>query len=404
MENKNTDLNEIFDELNLKFDEDPNDQSTDPLSKTQKVEMPEEKAQIPEEKPVKKEKPPKRPKKYRLLKSIIWVVVIVLISAGLALGILSVAMDVIGATTSRVTEVQVEIPKGASTEDIANILHDNGLIEHPLIFRVYSKLKKADGTYQYGVYTLDKSMGYAGLISQLQSVGAQAEQVEVTIKEGASIDEISALLEEKGVCSVDDFMTAMKTGRYNYAFIDDIPSESVYYLLEGYLYPETYMFYKGDEIDGVENAQIAINKMLAQLDSLLTDDMYAKAEEMGYSMHEIMTMASMVELESGSSAADMPKVAQVFYNRLADPSFLHLQSDPTSEYVSSRYDTYEIEGLPPGPLCSPSIAAIEAALEPDTSVTAFYFVTDTDMNFYYSDTLQEHEATIADLKSQGKWA
>ena len=116
-------------------------------------------------------------------------------------------------------------------------------------------------------------------------------------------------------------------------------------------------------------------------------------------------MASIVQLEAGAYPKQMPKVAQVFYNRIESPSFTPkmLQSDPTEKYPDSHYHTYSIEGLPPGPLDSPSLDAINAALSPDKSITAFYFVTDKNGGFYYSATLSEHQSVIASLKSKGLW-
>ena len=115
-------------------------------------------------------------------------------------------------------------------------------------------------------------------------------------------------------------------------------------------------------------------------------------------------MASIVELEASGYPDEMAKVAQVFYNRLNwtdEPNMLG--STPTSDYIDSRYDTNKYEGLPPGPLCSPSSDAINAALNPDTSVKECYFVTDKNMKFYYKNSLDEHNELIERLKSEGLW-
>ena len=141
----------------------------------------------------------------------------------------------------------------------------------------------------------------------------------------------------------------------------------------------------------------------------VTDEMYARAEEMGYTLNEILTMASIIQMEAGTRTEAMADVAAVFYNRLNSDEFATLGSSPTCYYGYSfrkddqRYDTYEIEGLPPGPLCSPGIAAINAALYPSEN-SYYYFVTDTDGKFYFHKTLSEQNATIARLKNEGKWA
>ena len=230
----------------------------------------------------------------------------------------------------------------------------------------------------------------------------------MTIPEGSDVDDIMALLEKNGVCSESEFKQAMRDGAYGQRFIESIPREKVYYLLEGYLYPDTYKFYLKNEDNGVKNAERAINKMLDELDSQLTDEMYAKADAMGYSMHEVLTMASIVELEASGYPDEMSKVAQVFYNRLNWDDAKFLGSTPTKEYPhgNGRYDTNAdtgYEGLPPGPLCSPSMDAIRASLYPDTTVEATYFVTDAKMKFYYTNSLSEHDALVRRLKDEGNW-
>ena len=155
---------------------------------------------------------------------------------------------------------------------------------------------------------------------------------------------------------------------------------------------------------------MVVEKMIKQTESKITDDMYKRAEELGYSMNEILTLASIVQMESGQSIEHMPSVAAVFYNRLDSKDFSTLGSSPTCYYGESfknddgRYDTYKAKGLPPGPLCSPGIDAIKAVLYPANDKEGFYyFVTDKDGNFYFHKTLAEQNATIAKLKQGDNW-
>ena len=136
-----------------------------------------------------------------------------------------------------------------------------------------------------------------------------------------------------------------------------------------------------------------------------TGEMKRQAEKRGYSVHEIMTMASIVEMEASASPTEMPKVAAVFYNRLSWDEPKYLGSSPTANYPygSGRYDTNTHEGLPPGPLCSPSLNAIKAALSPQANFNYTYFVTDKDMKFYYTSSYSEHSNIIAKLRREGKW-
>ena len=140
------------------------------------------------------------------------------------------------------------------------------------------------------------------------------------------------------------------------------------------------------------------------------DIMIANAEKMGYSIHEMLTLASIIQLESGIDTKEMPNVSAVFHNRLKAPgSFPKLGSSPTIYYDKTmngdgRYDTQNVaDGLPPGPVCSSGEAAIKAAFLPTENFSYTYFVTDSDGKFYYNSSASGHSSTIKKLQSQGKW-
>ena len=330
------------------------------------------------------------------------VAAIFVISISLAAVIILMCIDYLGIGNSGTYEV--EITKGSSTAQIAEKLKDEGIIKSDILFRVYSKIKGYDGTYKYGVYIFTEDTGYDDIIIKLQDEGAQADSVEVTIPECATIDDIAGILEEKGVCTKDEFIDVVQHSSFDFDFVNAIPSNQVYYRLEGYLYPDTYEFYN---YGGKTCAEFAIEKMLNNFSDKFTYQMREKATEMGYSMHQIMTMASIIDLEASSGTdTDKQNVSAVFYNRLAwteEPNLLG--STPTSEYPygNGRYDTNKSTGLPPGPLCAPSYESVYAALYPTADFTANYFVTDSDMTFYYSDTYSQHLTTIKNIKKQGKW-
>jgi len=331
--------------------------------------------------------------------------IIIVISVLLSYFILASLVDFLGLTFNSDKTYEIDIKSGYSTSQIADELGEKGAIKFPLLFRVYSKIKGADGSYQYGFYEIKDSQGYNSIINDLKKPGETGEIVTVTIPEGYSVKKIAALLEEKGVCSENEFIDVIKNGEFNYDFMKYIPTQSVYYRFEGYLYPDTYQFFANtDGESGKECAEKAIRKMLDQMAEIIDDAFISKTEVKGYSVNEVLTLASIVELEASGYPDDMAKVSQVFYNRLNwkdQPAMLG--STPTSEYVDSRYDTNKHEGLPPGPLCSPSKAAINAALNPDTSVKEDYFVTDKNMKFYYTSSLDEHNDLINQLKSEGLW-
>lgn len=343
------------------------------------------------------------------LKAIIWIVSVLIVSISLAFGIVYATADYLGVGFDRGKECVIEIKKGSSTEQIAEKLNECGAVKIPLLFRVYTKLKHYDGKYKYGVYRFNTEKGYGGLARMLMTDGAKADSKKVTIPEGKSVDDIAKILEDNGVCTKSDFLNEVRHGDFDYDFVKEIPTNEVYYRLEGYLFPDTYEFYC---YDSKECAHLAVDKMLNELNEKIKP-YREQIKKSGYSFHKIMTMASLVELEAGGSKSEMANVAAVFYNRLNHPEkgFATLGSSPTRKYPygNGRYNTDPrdgdkyIEGLPVGPLCSPSISAINAALNPTKDFDYYYFVTDAKMQFYYRKTLKEHNAIIAKLKAEKNW-
>lgn len=338
----------------------------------------------------------------RSAKTVIWFITILVVSVVLAFSIILFASEYLGIGFNKGKECTVEISKGMSTSQIATELKDQNAISSALMFRIYSRLAGFDGSYEYGVYTFTNELGYEDLAKMLQTEGAKASSVKVTIPEQANIDDIMNLLEKNGVCTKSDFRNAVRNGKYDFDFVEEIPTHEVYYKFEGYLFPDTYQFYN---YDSKECAELAIRKMLQNTANRLTDEVRAKIKQSGYSIHDILTMASIIELEASAKHDEMPKVSAVFYNRLNWDEPKLLGSSPTIDYPygNGRYNTNVHEGLPPGPLCSPSEDAILAAVSPADNFSATYFVTDSEMKFYYNNSLTAHQQTIAKLKQQGKW-
>lgn len=351
--------------------------------------------------PVKKGKKNNKKRSHSGIKTFIWVVSIIVISVALAFGVIFVTADYLGIGFGRGEDCVIEIDKGTPVVTIARKLNESGAVKMPFLFRVYSKLKHYDGKYKYGVYEFNNELGYSGIAEMLMSEGAKADSVKVTIPEMASVDDIAKILSESGVCDKKDFLNEVRHGDFSFDFVKEIPEESVYYRLEGYLFPETYDFYC---YDSKECAHLAVLKMLSTLDERIKP-YRSEIKASGYSFHEIMTMASLVELEAGGSPSEMSNVAAVFFNRLKSKDFATLGSSPTRKYPygNDRYNTYVCKGLPVGPLCSPSINSIKAAIYPTKDFDYYYFVTDASMNFYYKKTLKEHNEIIAKLKAEKNW-
>lgn len=365
-------------------------------------------------------KPAKRKKKKGNPVAVLIKILAILIAAILlAMGIILAMRDYLGIGKNEVVTLTVE--QGMTTTQIAELLRDNNAISHPLFFKIYSKLKGYDGTYRAGVYQFNSDKGYDGIVAELQK-GNNYATATVKIPESATVDDIIALLVENDVCTKQEFLSAMKDD-YQYDFIKYIPIETVRYKFEGYLYPDTYEFFKSD----VKNsAHLAIDKMLSNFNAKLPDNYLELVENLNkqypdietatgkITFNDVMSIASIVSLEANGFPDEASNVAAVFYNRLCWDEPKYLGSTPTYNYPDNRYNTNApddndktkdgYEGLPPGAQCNPTIDSIMGALQPTKNFKATYFVTDSDMKFYYNTSYKAHINTINDLKSKGKWA
>ncbi|MBQ4118939.1 MAG: endolytic transglycosylase MltG [Clostridia bacterium] len=353
------------------------------------------------------------------IKSLVWILMIFVVSIALALTVIYVGADYMGIGFGRGGKVTIEIPQGTPTARIAEILEDSGAVKVPLAFRLYAKIKGYESQFKYGVYTFNSEAGYDDISTMLITQGAKAQSVTVTIPEGTGINDytknvngekvvvpgIATLLEKNNVCKKTDFFAALDQVDLKGKLLSNSDPDRTYYALEGYLFPETYNFYN---YDSKECAVLAVRKMIEESEKRITDDLYKQAKDMGYNMNQILTMASIIQMEAGTDTQALPKIAAVFYNRLNSKDFSTLGSSPTCYYGDSfkrddkRYDTYTAKGLPPGPLCSPSIDAIKAALNPDSN-EYYYFVTDAKGKFYFHKTMAEQTATINKLKQEKNW-
>ncbi len=234
--------------------------------------------------------------------------------------------------------------------------------------------------------------------TRAQTTAPAIQTVRITFPEGFTVREIAQKLEENGVCSAQDFINAVNAPELSDELWNFENGGDRAYLLEGYIFPDTYDFY----VD--EDAQSVLNRFLENFKNKITSEHKQRAAELGYSMDEIITIASIVQ-EEASVYKEMGKVSSVLHNRLKSNAFPGLQCDATINYVNlymkpyfdtqlsekyaSLYNTYKFKGLPAGPITNPGLAAIEAALNyEDTDY--YYFVTDENGNYYYAKTFAEH--------------
>ncbi len=329
-------------------------------------------------------------------------------------------MDYTG-MAKRSHEADITITSGMNVDDIAEELHDNGIIEMPWLFKAYINFAdKADG-FLNGEYTVNSQMSYKNIITLLKTVRTYTNTVTVMIPEGSNAQQIGQLLEDNLVCRADDFEKYYRTKLEKYDFEEKIEvTEDRFYALEGYLFPDTYEFYVIDDLadkpdmDTSQYAKQAAEKMYANFESKITKSMYARATELGMTFDQVVTLASIIQKE-GTNEDNMALISSVFHNRLSDMyDFPNLQSDTTEYYIQdcikpnipansaelyeniiTAYDTYTCEGLPAGPICSPGLMAINAALYP-AETDYYYFLSSSDGNFYYASTIEKHEQNIID--------
>ena len=337
--------------------------------------------------------------------SLAYTAVTVLLCVFIAVMFLRVFNDVLAFITEN-RAVTITIDADDSVDDVAGKLKDAGLIKYDWLFSYVAKFEGSTGPYQEGEHTLNDNMNYMQLLSEIEVQPVARETVWVTFTEGMTVDQMADLLEENGVCDADDFREEVMSGAdYGYDFEQEMSTSSdIYYPLEGYLFPDTYEFYTNETPANV------ITRMLQNFQNKI-DTVQDQMAEMGLTQHQTITLASIIQSEASGDPANMALVSSVYWNRLNDPeNFPMLQSDPTRNYANSTilmtgqsstyqrmaaaYDTYQCTGLPAGPICNPGMDAILAALSPETTAY-YYFISDSDGNFYFAETLEQHEANIA---------
>lgn len=288
------------------------------------------------------------------------------------------------------TEKQFEVAKGEGVRDIAQSLYREKLLNHPTIFLIYLKKNGLNASLKAGKYTLDTGMNIIDIANVLTE--GKIKSSKVTILEGWRLEETGAYLEKQGVGKKSEYMENSKK-QYDFSFLKDKPSGQG---LEGYLFPDTYFL--SPETDQAD----LVLKMLENFDKKFTQDLKAEAVKQGFSIHEVITLASIVEKEVGKKE-DKELVSGVLKNRLK--LGMPLQSDVTNHYIvgdwkkeltaddlalPSPYNTRVNKGLPPGPICSPGLDSIRAALFHKES-DYLYYLSAKDGTTYFSYNQEEHD-------------
>ena len=325
------------------------------------------------------------------------------------------------AVSSNSSEVEFMVDSGSNYNSVISKLKSEGLIRNELCFKLYIRFNKIN-KIEAGKYKLNKNMSVKEIVDVFNKGNTyNPDAVVITFKEGKNMRSIASTIEEYTNNTETDVYNLLKNKEYldslinDYWFIEnDIEKSGIYYSLEGYLYPNTYEF-KNKDVKVEEIFKVMLDEMDKKLSQYKTD-----IEKSSYTVHEILTLASIVELE-GAKNSDRAGIAQVFYNRLN--SNWSLGSDVTTYYAAkvelSERDLYKYEiddandyntrssylagKLPIGPICNPSIDSIDAVLNPDTNVTEYYFVADKNGETYFSSTYEEHIETRDRLINEGLW-
>ena len=321
-----------------------------------------------------------------------WVAMFLAIAVGL--GILAAkygwmwADDVLALTRPE-EEVEIVINENDDLDDVTRTLKDAGAIEYEWLFKLYCKISGSEDFYDPGIYTISKTCDYHALVNKLNAYAGSRGTTTLMIREGANSFDIFELLEQNGVCSREKLEEAAANYAYDYDFLKDIPYGSMN-RLEGYLFPDTYEFYLKDEPQNV------LGRLLRNFNARLDENDLADIESSGYTMREILTLASIVEAEAANDS-ERPIVASVMFNRLENWENPVLGMDSTVYYgaklmgttftteLDSPYNTYLYPGIPAGPICNPGLNSIRAVLHPDDT-NYYYFATGVDgINHFFRD-------------------
>jgi UPF0755 protein len=305
------------------------------------------------------------------------------------------------ATVTRHFEMrEVIIPKGASIEEIGKILHEKDLVGNPRLFVLAARVLGYDRGLKAGRFSIPIGSSIYRILSQIAR--GMASQDMVTVHEGLRADQIAPLLHDRAKIDPIGFLSLVGDSAFARAL--GVPADQ----LEGYLYPDTYPFYP--LLTPEEVCRMMVERALR----VFGEEMTLPGARRGLSLHQLVTLASIVEAEA-QIPSERPRIAAVFYNRLRRG--MMLQSDPTVSYalgvwrgrvyyrdltVKSPYNTYRNKGLPPGPICNPGRGALTAVLYPMADSTELYFVARGDGTHIFSRTWENHLRAIAHVRTQAR--
>ena len=313
-------------------------------------------------------------------------------------------------------DIEVEIKSGTSREGIAKILKEKGLIRSVNVFKLYLKITKTSNL-KAGTYLLNKSMNIETIVENLEAgSNYNPNRIVLTFREGERITDYAKVIDKNTNNTYDDVINTVKSEPYLKTLIDEywfltekILDSEIYYPLEGYLAPETYFF---------ENKDVSVKEIIETMLKQEGKVLEKYKDKIFDNPHYYITMASIVELE-GTNSSNMKTIVSVFENRLNKKmnlgsdvtTYYGLQVAMTSDLTSEQFasvnayntrSTTMMGKMPIGPISNPSIEAIDASINPDSS-DYYYFVADKHGKVYFTKTLNEHNQKVAEIKKNGDW-
>ena len=334
--------------------------------------------------------------------AMVYVIAVVGASLVISLAAIFTANDVFAFVKDNAMQ-QFYVSENTKLADLAKDLDKQGIINYGTVFKAYLAVKgdSADDVLA-GEYQLNPSMDYGQIIDKLTN-SSSSDTLQITIPEGYSVAQVRQLLLDNHVCTADALDKVLNQYPFKHDFLqDEKPVEEGW--LEGYLFPDTYEIYKGNG-----SVVDTVNKMLNNFASRYGSEITDGANELGRSMHDIVTVASLVEREAQRDD-ERARIAGVIYNRLNNSSeFPYLQVDASVLYGLGRtsgkltdedlksdspYNLYTAEGLPPGPICNPGYASLYAASHPE-SHDYYYYVAMPDGSHLFASSYEEHQRNIA---------
>ena len=399
--------------------EDTDEQEYRDNGEDQKAAPQEQRPVPPRPRPLRKGRP-KRKKGEGLLgipsiaATLVWLALILAIgvTAGRMLWVCAADVLAFGREDKPVT---ITIYESDSMESIVDKLYDAGLIRYKSLFNLYASISDAQEDIQPGIYDLNTRYDYHALVN-FMSPRSSREVVQLTIPEGYTCRQIFKLLEENRICTARDIAAYAATGELEpYWFLEQVERGSEY-CLEGFLFPDTYQFYKNS------SPKEALEKMLDNFDYRFSEEMRAQLDTLNanvtggnYGVREVTIVASLIEKES-AAPAESPAIAGVIYNRLfrwgdtpaylnIDASLVYAQGGDNSTIdtsIDSPYNTYTHTGLTPTPIANPGLSSLKAALDPEMHEYYYYVLNPSTGMHQFSKTYEEHEANRTSFAAAAK--